>query len=155
MFFLFFFFWVMLNGRLTAEIAVFGIVIAAAMYWFICRYMGYSVKKDLKIARRVPYLIVYFCVLVLEIILATNTMLRYLLLPEKKPEPAIVHFQSNLKHPETRMLLANSITLTPGTLTVDLVDDDFYVHCYDKSLGEGIENSVFVRMLKRMEGSRG
>ena len=49
------------------------------------------------------------------------------------------------------MALANSITLTPGTITVSLKDDTYEVHCLDKGLSEGIEDSCFVKLLKEME----
>ena len=49
------------------------------------------------------------------------------------------------------MLLANSITLTPGTITVSVEDDRFCVHCLDKELAEGMEDSVFVKLLEEME----
>ena len=48
-------------------------------------------------------------------------------------------------------LLANSITLTPGTITVSVEDDRFCVHCLDKELAEGMEDSVFVKLLEEME----
>ena len=50
-----------------------------------------------------------------------------------------------------RILLANSITLTPGTITVLLEEDEYVVHCLDKSLAEGINSSIFVSMLRKME----
>lgn len=50
-----------------------------------------------------------------------------------------------------KVILANSITLTPGTITVSVEGDVFCVHCLDKELAEGIENSVFVQLLERME----
>ena len=46
---------------------------------------------------------------------------------------------------------ANSITLTPGTITVSLSDDEYVVHCLDKELAQGIDSSVFVELLKRIE----
>ena len=49
------------------------------------------------------------------------------------------------------MVLANSITLTPGTITVGLEGQEFYVHCLDKELAEGMENSIFVELLEKME----
>ena len=49
------------------------------------------------------------------------------------------------------MLLANSITLTPGTITVSVEGDHFFVHCLDRELAEGMEESVFVELLKQME----
>ena len=47
--------------------------------------------------------------------------------------------------------LANSITLTPGTITISLDDGLFTVHCLDKSMAEGIADSRFVRLLQRIE----
>ena len=66
-------------------------------------------------------------------------------------EPALVTFHTNLKTESARVLLANSITLTPGTITVSLDEDEYMVHCLDKSLGIGIDESVFVEMLTKME----
>jgi multicomponent Na+:H+ antiporter subunit E len=40
-------------------------------------------------------------------------------------------FHTKLKSDFAKMVLANSITLTPGTLTIDVIDDKFYVHWID------------------------
>ena len=48
---------------------------------------------------------------------------------------------------------ANSITLTPGTITVSLTDNEYTVHCLDKELAEGISSSVFVKLLTKLEAS--
>ena len=47
--------------------------------------------------------------------------------------------------------MANSITLTPGTITVAIEGNEFVVHCLDKSFAEGIEDSVFVKLLQKMD----
>lgn len=49
------------------------------------------------------------------------------------------------------MMLADSITLTPGTITVSVENDRFCVHCLDRELAEGMEDSVFVGLLLEME----
>ena len=66
-------------------------------------------------------------------------------------EPAVVKFKSSLKSERARVALANSITLTPGTVTVRLQFDEFTVHCLDKSLAEGLNDSIFVKLLERIE----
>ena len=66
-------------------------------------------------------------------------------------EPVIVKFRTSLKKEVTRVILANSITLTPGTITVSLEEDELTVHCLDKSLAEGMEDSIFVKMLEKMD----
>ena len=48
---LFFLVWVVFNGRLTLEIALFGIAVAAAVFAFVCRFMDYSVQKELRFYR--------------------------------------------------------------------------------------------------------
>ena len=59
---------------------------------------------------------------------------------------------TNLKSEVARVMLANSITLTPGTITVSLRGQELLVHCLDKSLAEGMENSEFVKLLEALEG---
>lgn len=150
MFVLFFLFWVIFNGALTLEIAIFGIVIAAALYAFICKFMDYSIQKDLFIVKKGIYILQYIGVLIAQIVIANFATIR-LIFARKRPEPVIVHFKTTLKTKTARVLLANSITLTPGTITVSLEEDEYTVHCLDKSLSEGMDSSVFVRLLTRLE----
>lgn len=152
MFVLFFLFWVMLNGRITVEIAIFGLVISAAMYVFVCKFTGFSFKKDMLILKKLPLIAAYCLVLVNEIVKANLTMIHYLLSPQILPEPALVRFRTDLKTHTAQVLLANSITLTPGTITVEMKDGEYLIHCYDKTMGEGLDSSVFVSMLKKLEG---
>ena len=53
------------------------------------------------------------------------------------------------------MVLANSITLTPGTLTVSLEGNDLLIHALDRDMARGVDESVFVRHLRRMEETAG
>lgn len=148
---LFFLAWVIFNGRLTLEIAIFGVFVAGAVFAFICKFMDYSVKKELRFYKRVPQILQYLYYLVKEIICANLTVSRMILTRKEQMEPVLVHVHTNLKSETARMLLANSITLTPGTITVSMTDNDLLVHCLDKSLSEGMEDSVFVHLLQKME----
>ena len=66
-------------------------------------------------------------------------------------EPVVIKFRSTLKSELARVILANSITLTPGTITVRLQYDELTVHCLDKTLADGIDDSIFVKLLERIE----
>lgn len=143
--------WVILNGKITLEICVFGAVISAVLFYFMCRYMDYSLKKELLLYRLVPWFVRYFWVLVKEIVKANVAVLGIIISPENQPEPAIVYFDAELKSGLAKVLLANSITLTPGTITVSVEGDRYCVHCLDRELAEGLEESVFVDLLKEME----
>lgn len=66
-------------------------------------------------------------------------------------EPVLTEFDSDLKESNLNVLLANSITLTPGTITVDYEKNHFLVLAIDTSFTEGLEDSVFVSELKKMD----
>lgn len=151
MFILFFLIWVIFNGQLTAEIAAFGVVIAGAMYLFFCKFFSYRPRYDLFLFKKAPLLLQYILTLVWEILKANLAVFRLIYTAEYELEPAIVHFQTDLHSTFARVLLANSITLTPGTITVSLQENHYMVHCLDKELAEGISSSVFVKLLKKIE----
>lgn len=151
MFVLFFIIWIIFNGQFTAEIAAFGFVIAGVMYWFLCRFFDYSPRYDLFLCKKAPLLIHYLFTLVLEILKANVTVFKLIYTAEYELEPAVVHFKTSLHSTFARVLLANSITLTPGTITVALTGDEYTVHCLDKELAEGISSSVFVKFLEKIE----
>lgn len=154
MFLLFMVFWIILNGRFTWEIFLFGLAVSAAVYWFICRFMDYSLRKDFLLFKNAGLFVLFLGVLIREIAKANLGVLRLILSPKYLPEPALVYFRTDLKSGICKVLLANSITLTPGTITVSVEGDEFLVHCLDKEMAEGIEDSDFVRILRRMEAGR-
>ena len=151
MFLLLFCVWVILNGRITLEICILGILVSAAVFAFLCRFRDYSVKKELLLFRLFPLFVRYLWVLVEEIVKANVCVLKIILSPELQPEPAVVYFDTRLKSGIARVMLADSITLTPGTITVSLEGNHYCVHCLDRELAQGLEDSVFVELLEEME----
>ncbi len=151
MFILFFLIWVVFNGQFTLEIALFGVAIAGAMYWFICKFLNYKFRYDLFFFQKAPLLIHYLITLILEILKANGAVFKMIYSAKYELEPTVVHFKTNLRTTFARVILANSITLTPGTITVSLEDDIYTVHCLDKELAQGIDSSIFVQLLERIE----
>lgn len=154
MYVIFFLIWVIFNGQFTLEIAAFGLVIAGALYWFICRFMDYKPRNDLVLCKRFFLIIHYIFVLVKEILKANIAVFKMVYSAKYQLEPAVVHFTTTLNSTFARVLLANSITLTPGTITVSLNDNEYVVHCLDKELAQGIDNSIFVKLLERIENAK-
>lgn len=151
MFVLFFLIWIIFNGQLTWEIAAFGAAVSALIYWFTCKFLGYNPRTDLLMAKKLFRVLQYVFILIKEIIKANFEVIRMITSSRYEIEPAVVRFRTDLKTTPARILLANSITLTPGTITVLLEEDEYVVHCLDKSLAEGIDSSVFVSLLRKME----
>ncbi|MBO4559774.1 MAG: Na+/H+ antiporter subunit E [Lachnospiraceae bacterium] len=151
MFLLLLLLWIVFNGRVTVEIVIFGILIASAVSLFACRFLGYSFKREFAVLKCLPDFLLYLLILIVEIIKANFVLVGMIFKGSKALTPAICHFHTKLKSNIARTILADSITLTPGTITVSMRDDEFYVHCLDKSLADGITTSVFVKRLERME----
>lgn len=144
-------FWIILNGRITAEIVILGLIFGAVIYAFAHKFMGLSWQREKSFWKHLWWAVQYLVILLKEIIIANVTVLKIVLSPGKKVHPVIVSFDAPLKNHLLQVILADSITLTPGTITVRLYEEKFEVHCLDESMAEGINDSVFVKMLKKWE----
>ena len=152
MFIVFFAFWIIFNGRWTAEIALTGLALSAVLYLFCWKFLGYSPRKEWRAFRRIPRYARYVLTLVAEIVKANLTLTRIVL--RKKPDihPRLVTFHTPLRRGFSRTVLADSITLTPGTITVLAQGDELTVHCLDAAFAEGMDDLTFQRQLLRIEG---
>ena len=146
-------FWIILNGKITLEILAFGVVFAAAIFWFMCKFLDYSPRYELCVARNTIWILTYFVVLIIEIFKSSIAVYKRVYSRKIEIQPQMVFFDVDIESEFLRFVLANSITLTPGTITVDVDGKHFCVHALDYTLAEGIENSVFIKMLKIMEGN--
>ena len=150
---LLFILWGIFNGKITLEVAIIGAILSLALTIFTKKFF-YKEKRTTKNIIREDFLtILYFGVLIKEIILANIAVLGIILSPKIEIQPCFCTFKTNLKDPIHRVLLANSITLTPGTITVSIRDNELKVHCLDKSLAEGLNDSIFVKLLTRLENT--
>lgn len=143
--------WMIFNAKITLEIILFGLVIAAAVYAFMCKFMDFSIQKDILMIRKSGIFFLYVVTLVWEILKANKATIRMILSNRYEIEPVIVRFKTTLKSKTARVLFANSITLTPGTITVEFNDDEYVVHCLDKDFSEGISEGRIVDLLHRLE----
>lgn len=151
MYLVFLLIWILFNGQLTVEIGAFGAVLAAVMYWFLCRFLDFSPQREWKTWKKAPRLLGYCVILAVEIVKANFVVIGMIFSARYEMEPVLVRFRAPLKSGFARVLLANSITLTPGTITVSMTDGEYVVHCLDKSLAVGLDRSVFVKHLKLLE----
>ena len=148
---LFFLLWVIYNGSFTLEICVFGIIISSALFAFCCKFMDHSMKKEIMIYKKSFLFARYVFLLIKEIVKANFVVIRMILSQKEEIQPKLVNFHSDLRTTAGKVFLANAITLTPGTITVTLEGDEYIVHCLDESLAEGMNDSIFVDYIKKME----
>ena len=153
MYFLLFGFWVLLNGQWTAEIAIVGLIVCAALYAFMCAFMGYSPKREWQIARRIPRIAGYFVYLVGEVFKSSFAVMKLIWSPTMVIEPEVTSFRTKLRTDAGKVVLANSITMTPGTLTIDVQEDEFLIHCLDTSFDVGQEGFDMEDRVMKLEGT--
>lgn len=153
MYILFFLLWVIFNGNLTLEIAIFGLVISAMVYAFFCKFMDFSIKRDIELMKKLPYFLHFAVVLFWEIIKANVVMAKFIIIrQEYELHPTIFKIKTKLKTRVCKVLLANAITLTPGTITVSIIGDELIIHAIDEStIIENDPNFIFERLLVRLE----
>lgn len=153
MYFLLFGFWILLNGQWTTEIALVGVVVCAALYAFMVAFMGYSPRREWKLFRRIPRIAGYFCYLVCEVFKSSFATIRLIWSPRLEIQPRVTSFKTRLRTDAGKVVLANSITMTPGTITVDVDGSDtFLIHCLDDSFDVGTEGFEMEERVMRLEG---
>ncbi|MGN1343682.1 MAG: Na+/H+ antiporter subunit E [Traorella sp.] len=151
MYILYFLLWIIYNGSFTIEIGIIGLIITTLIFIFTCKYMGYSIKKELKFYLTGIKLLKFFIILVVEIVKANFNAIHFILSESEEIEPVLVHFTMDFKTNIAKVLLANAITLTPGTITAELEGDDYTIHALDKSFACGLDSSVLVKCIRDIE----
>lgn len=151
MYVLLFCFWLLLNGNVTLEIVLLGLAVTALMALLEYTLFGYTPKTEGMLLRKAPVFCAYIPVLMWEILKAGWAVSKVVLFRRYKVTPALVTFRTNLKTEFGRFLLANSITLTPGTITVQVNGDRLTVHCLDKSMLDTSDDGVFQRWIRKLE----
>lgn len=144
--------WLILNGNVTLEICLFGVVVTAAVYAFCVAALGCRPQAERRLLKRLGGYVVYGVRLVWEIVLANLSVMKVIWTRHPDYRPAIVRVHAPLDKPISRMLLSNSITLTPGTVTVRQGGQDYLVLCLDKPGADSIPDWSLTRLLRKMEG---
>ncbi len=144
-------FWLIFNGKVTTEIFLVGVAVSAALTFMW--YKIFQVKRNVVVPSlsMVWRYLRYFANLILEIIRCNIQVMRLILHPQEEVHPQLITFPIKLKKESHKVILANSITLTPGTITVGLQDDTIRVHGLDASFLEGIEECDMLKRLEKME----
>jgi len=107
--------------------------------------------------RTIFYYFAYLGLFLKELVKSNLYVARLVLMPEPDLQPAIIQVKTSLKSDIGRLALANSITLTPGTLVVEIRDEYLFIHCINVSKtrpAEEVAESVkrFEKYLKVVYG---
>lgn len=114
--------WLLLNNTVAAGHILLGALLAIFIPWFTSAFWPEKVQI------RRPWLLAKFvAVVIYEILVANVVVARLILTRQDKLQPGFLQVPLELTSPLAISLLANTISLTPGTVTCDLSEDQSYL----------------------------
>jgi multicomponent Na+:H+ antiporter subunit E len=147
-------FWLLLTFRITVPNLIVGSVASLVCSAIFARYYFHNVYKFLQ-PRRYFWFIIYLFVFIWECIKANFDVAYRVLHPAMPIRPGIVKVRTTLKSDFAKTLLANSITMTPGTISVDIIGEYLYIHWIyvrseDPDVYTGMITGAFEKYIKRI-----
>jgi multicomponent Na+:H+ antiporter subunit E len=135
--------WLFLVGTLSFSEILVGLLVSIFTVWLSSNHLTFI--DNIIFSRTMPWhIVLYLQVFVVALIRANLDMARRVLSPSLPINPALVEVETKLQSSLGKLLLANSITLTPGTLTVDVIGDRLQVHWVDSTPGVDLEKATHV-----------
>ncbi len=119
--------WLLLTFNLETPNIIVGLIASLITTLVFGKHFLKGWKKFFQ-PRRYFWIIIYLFIFTWECIKANFDVAYRVLSPRMPIKPGIVKVKSSLKTEIGKTFLANSITMTPGTITVDVIEDDFYIH---------------------------
>ena len=137
-------FWIVLSGKFDALHLVPGVLAAAATAWYAGRLLGMPPppapgEEIARLPRRTAALVGYGIWLSIQVVHSALRVARLVLDPRMPISPSLTRIEDRLPHPLARLVLAHSITLTPGTVTLDADREGMTIHSLDRDSAAGVQ----------------
>lgn len=144
--------WLVFSGKYDVMHLTFGVVavvLVILLNYRLARVNLFPERLEPNLPIKIYRLPVYILWLIKEIFLA-NLQVAYLVVHPKMPiSPRLLTFRTKLPSASAKVILGNSITITPGTLTVDIEHDRFLVHCLVPKSASSLEvGDMQMRIMK-------
>ena len=149
-----FIFWMLLSGEFDI-VLILSCIISSLFVSYISHDLLIG-KTDIKLGLiRTLRFIKYIPWLMWQIVLSNIDLVKRTLHPRMPISPTIFSFRNELRTEMGMVALANSITLTPGTITIDVNENEFIIHAVATELAEGLMEGEMQRRIKAIEGEAG
>ncbi|MEL7835191.1 Na+/H+ antiporter subunit E [Fodinibius sp. Rm-B-1B1-1] len=149
-------FWYLMSGFFDITHTIMGLLsvgIVMGINYQLKTFSFYENETDIIKDLRFFYAPYYFIWLIVQIIISGIEVAKILLSPSLPIQATVVRFKVNFPNPHCKMILGNSITLTPGTLTVDINEDEFIVHAISTASFEGIASDEMPKKVLKLFSS--
>jgi multicomponent Na+:H+ antiporter subunit E len=140
--------WLLLSGHYTTLILSLGVLSVLIVTWFLWRMD--RVDGELGVVPIRPRLLYYLLWLMWQVVLSNIDLVRRILDPALPIQPTWQRLDIKVTSTLAKTLYANSITLTPGTLTTDVGEDHFMVHSLSPEGIEELRKGEMERQIQRL-----
>ncbi len=146
--------WLLLSGHYTPLFFFLGALSTAVSVFFAHRMDAFDDEgvPVIHVSRKIW---TYLPWLVWEVARSNIAVARIVLSPKLKISPTVVSFRARQETDLGRVIMANSVTMTPGTITVAVTGRDLYVHALYRGATDGIEEGAMNRKVAELERVRG
>lgn len=143
-------FWMLLSGE-TGFILVLSGVVSSLLVAHMSHDLIFG-KVDINSGfRRIIAVLKYIPWLMLQIIISNIDLVYRTLHPSMPIDPAIIKTKNNLRTDLAMVLFANSVTLTPGTVTIEVSENEFIIHAIDRKAEAEMADCEMQKRVKRIE----
>jgi multicomponent Na+:H+ antiporter subunit E len=133
----------LLLAGFTVDEVILGSILSAVLTVILVKYVNFKIDKFFPV-KLLKFVFIYIPVFIWKLILSNLDVARRVLSPKIPLNPGIVKVKTDLKGDIGKLTLANSITLTPGTLSIDVEGDTVFVHTIDVKGKNKEENSKII-----------
>ncbi len=144
-------FWILLSGKFSFILFLSGFISS-----LLVSYMSNDLLigngdiklgfiRTIKFIRFLPWLL-------WQIVLANIDLALRTLHPKMPINPILINIKNNLKSDLGMVILANSITLTPGTVTIDVNENEFLIHVISEKAAQSLISGEMQARVKKIEG---
>ena len=147
--FLYLLFWSVLSENIKGQTLSIGIVISLLVV-ILNKELIFS-NRQLNFRKNFVRWISYAILLIKEILVSNFNVAKIVLSPQIVISPEVVTIKTKIKSDFHKTIFANSITLTPGTLTISMDKDKVIIHCLKEEFKRGVNNSDFEKIILKVE----
>ena len=140
--------WVLWSGIYKPLLLGLGVFSCLLSLWMAQRMGFFRHTFSLRTLLRLPAL---WWWLLKEVIKSSMEVARVVLSPSLPIQPELVELKTREKTDSGKVLLGNSITLSPGTVTIDVHEDRLLVHCLTASSAAGLRDAEVERRIAKLE----
>lgn len=143
-------FWLVNSGHFDVLLLSFGVFSIALVIWINNRMSRFSegYLPPVIMSIRLPGYIIW---LLKEIVMSNIEVIRCIYQRRPAIEPSVFKVKVSQKTDLFKALYANSITMTPGTITMEIEGDEFTIHALTRSSRQGIESGEMDRRVRSIE----